>query len=144
MTTSDSIALLALVVALVSLVLTAFFNFRDRANLIAKSEFLPHWNDSPAHVRVTIVNSGRRSMILRLWAGADAKGEFVGTFMGTDGRGHRLGEYERHEFKLEKHELLSPTPDLDVEIQDIWFEDTLGSRYTVKGAKENLAKLWAS
>jgi len=56
----------------------------------------------------------------------------------------RLGEHERHEFKLEKHDLLVATPDYDVLIEDLWFEDTLGRRHIVAGAKANLAKLLAT
>jgi len=36
------------------------------------------------------------------------------------------------------------TPDEDVPINDLWFEDTLERRYPVSDSAANLAKLWAT
>lgn len=144
MTRAEIISVLALVVSIASFCSSVLLGLRDRGRLVTASKFLPHWEGNPAHVLVSVVNAGRRPVILRMWAGAASKKDWVGTCLGEQGSGMRLGEHERHEFKLEKHDLLVATPDYDVLIEDLWFEDTLGRRHIVAGAKANLAKLLAT
>jgi len=144
MTRAEFIAALALVVSALSFGVSVFSSWRDRARLVTSSRFIAWWDDNDAHVNVFVVNTGRRPLILRMWVGAESKDNWVGTYLGTEKSGLRLGEHERHEFKLKKQDLLEFTPDGDVSIQDLWFEDTLGRRHLVKGARENLAKLRAS
>lgn len=144
MSRAEIISVLALLISAASLGTSIFSSLRDRARLVTSSQFQPAWDEDSAHVAVSVVNAGRRPVILRMWVGAESKDNWVGTYLGEEKVGLRLGEHERHEFKLEKHNLLEITPDGDVSIQDLWFEDTLGRRHIVVGAKENLAKLRAA
>ena len=83
-------------------------------------------------------------MILRMWAGANKDGNYVGTFLGKGKAGLRLAEHERHDFTIFKEDLIGITPENDVHFDDLWFEDTLGRRHFVKNAKANIQSLRAS
>ena len=141
MNRAEIISAIALFVSILSLLASVLFNLRDRAHVIATCRFMPWWEENSAHVSVTVVNAGRRPIILRMWAGAESKEKWVGTSLGERGTGLRLAEHETYEFSIQKHELIAVTPDEDVSIQDLWFEDTLGRRHPVKDAKANLARL---
>jgi hypothetical protein len=143
MNLSDIISAVALVVAVASLALSAFTLLQDRACLVTKSQHFPHREGYPARMSVSVVNAGRRPVILRMWGSHDADGHWAGTLLGKDAKGLRLAENERHEFVLLKEDLLQVTPDEDVELCDIWFEDTVGRRYVVKEAKKNIVRLRA-
>ena len=79
-----------------------------------------------------------------MWAGAETKEKWVGTYIGESKVGLRLGEHEHYEMKLEKGDLFCHTPDEVVEVHNLWFEDSLGRKHMVKDATRNLAKLWAT
>ena len=107
---------------------------RDRANIKTSSKFYPASEFSGASFDFTVINAGRRPIILRMRGGVDKDGDWVGTYLGKDQAGLRLGEHERFE----------PTPYNVVTLVDLWVEDTLGRRYTIKDAKKNLASLLKS
>ena len=138
---SDVIASLALFVSVLSAGVTFYFHFRDRPNLILKSKFTSGYDPGAEHIVISIVNAGRRPAFLGMWAGDDDAGLWVGTYLGEGRNGLRLGENEHCEFSLPKYELWASTPDSEVTFMDIWVEDSLGKRYRVKDAKENIARL---
>ena len=140
MATSDVIASLALVVSVLSAGVTFYFHFRDRPDLILKSTFTSGYDPGTERIVISIVNAGRRPAILRMWAGEDAAGHWVGSYLGEGKAGLRLGENEHFDFSLPKHELWASTPDAEIEFLDIWVEDSLGKRHRVKDAKANIAK----
>jgi len=141
MNSTEIISCIALFISFVSLGLSAFFGLRDRARIITKSVFIPNDYSGQAYITISVVNAGRRPIILRMWGGAGADNDWVGTFLGDKDNGLRLAEHERHEFVLHESDLTQQMPDFSIEIKDVWFEDTLGRRYTVKDAKKNIAKL---
>jgi hypothetical protein len=141
MATSDVIASLALVVSVLSAAVTFYFHFRDRPDLILKSQFVSSYDPGTERIAISIVNAGRRPAILRMWAGEDTAGHWVGSYLGEGKAGLRLGENEHFEFSLPKQELQASTPDSEVEFIDIWVEDSLGKRHQVKDAKANIARL---
>jgi len=53
----------------------------------------------------------------------------------------RLAENEKYEITIRAGDSNTMSPDGEIAV-DFWFEDTLGRRYKVKNAKENLKKLW--
>ncbi len=141
MVTSDIIASLALVVSVLSAGVTFYFHFRDRPELLLKSTFTSGYDPGTERIVISIVNAGRRPAILRMWAGVDAAGHWVGSYFGGERAGLRLGESEHFEFSLSKHELWASTPDAEVKFLDIWVEDSLGKRHQVKDSKINIARL---
>lgn len=143
MARAEIISLLALLVAATSLFFSVYFNLRDRARLIAKSQFiLAHPDYGPARILVTVVNAGRRPVILRMWGGSDEKGEWVGESLGKDHAGLRLSEHEQHELSLEKNDLYAQLPDGEVLYRELWVEDSLGQRHSVRDSKRNVELLW--
>jgi hypothetical protein len=133
---------IAIVISVGSLLVSGFNYFRDRAVLKATSRFIEPPEDNP-YVYVRIVNKGRRPIILRMWGGTDGK-EWSGRFFDKAKEGLRLAEHEMHDFTIDRDGLYNPTPDADIVYSDLWVEDTLGRRHKIKGAKANVAKLWAS
>ena len=144
MTWSETTSLVALIVSISSLGFSLYFNFRDRGQIHASSKFYPSSSYGPQSLTVTIVNTGRRPVILRMWGGADSSGKWVGHFFNGDKSGLRLGEHERHDFVVEKNDAYSVTPVDEIFCEDLWVEDTLGRRIAIKDAKANLARLWKS
>lgn len=138
------ISFVALIVSLVSLGLSAYFGLRDRASLRTGSSFTEGWEGASPSVVATIVNAGRRPVVIRMWAGAESEKNWVGTYMGVEERGLRMAEHERYDLRLSKEDLYATTPEDDFWIADLWFEDTLGRRHKVKDAKANIAKLRSS
>jgi hypothetical protein len=53
-----------------------------------------------------------------MWGGTGAKGEWVGTSLGEDGSGLRLGEHERFELSLDTNDLVFVDPEDDETIKD--------------------------
>ena len=116
---------------------------RDRGRLRASSHFAPASEyGGPACVTVTIVNAGRRPLILRMWGGTDTSGNWVGTFLGKGDAGPRLGEYEMHKLTLERDDAIAFTPDDGaVAFEDLWIEDSLGRRHRIRDARATLKQL---
>jgi hypothetical protein len=141
---SDTIALIALVVSILSLGFSVYFNFLDRARVVTTCKFYPEWEYNSAHVAISIVNAGRRAIILRMMVKADDRGEWAGTFLKKSDGGLRLGEHERHDVTLTHEDLLEQTPDDAIVVTDFWFEDTLGRRHRPKGIRQCLDQLRAS
>jgi hypothetical protein len=142
-TRPEFISVLALFVSITSLVVSVFFNLRDRARLVIGSKFFaanPEYG--PARIEVVIVNSGRRPVVLRMWGGSDANGEWVGEFLGEEHAGLRLSEYERHDIKLYKDGLFASVPHGEVLYRELWVEDSVGRRYNVKDSRRNVEFLW--
>ena len=141
---SEIISVLALLLSVVSIGFSVYFNFRDRANIKTTSKFYPESDSGPASVHFTVVNAGRRPIILRMGGAVDKNGQWIGTCLGKDESGLRLGEHERFDRDMEKIDLVEQTPEGVITKADLWVEDTLGRRYPIRDAKKNLALLLKS
>ena len=146
MSFAEIISLVALIISLASLAATLYFNLRDRASVVAKSTYYPGYEGGIPSVAIHIVNSGRRPIVMYQWVGAGKAHEWVGTYLNQKDKnsGYRLAEHERYELSIRRDDLVALTPDEDFIIENIWFEDTLGRRYFVEGARENIIKLAGS
>ena len=85
------------------------------------------------------VNHGRRTVILATFGRDFPSGAWYSTQL--EKAGIRIGENEDYSItiRIGDHYILSPEGEDAI---DLWFEDTLGRRYKVKNAKDNLRKLW--
>ena len=144
MTRSEIVSVLALFLSVISLGFSIYVNLRDRANIKTTSQFYPASESGPAAVHFSVVNAGRRPIILRMRGGVDKSGGWIGTFLGKDQSGLRLGEHERLDHTMKKQDIFEQTPDDLMTLADLWVEDTLGRRYPIKDAKKNLAALLKS
>jgi hypothetical protein len=141
MARAEVISIVALLVSIASLGFSVFFNFRDRARLRTKSTFYPDNQYRSAHISFSVVNAGRRPIVLRMWGGIGTDGEWAGTALGKERSGLRLAEHECFDLSLEKDDLAESTPEDVIEFQDLWVEDSLGRRHAIKDAKPNIQKL---
>lgn len=141
---SDVLSSFALVVSLGSLSVSAYVAFRDRPRLKVASQFFRASEYGPDRIVLTLINRGRRPIILRLLGGTTKVGKWSAMFLGEDKGGLRLGDYERHEHTIEKED----TVNFDLEgdnilFESLWVEDSLGNRYHVPNSEEHVGELWS-
>lgn len=143
-TLSDVLSITAVLIALASFGVSAHTAFHDRARLRIKSVFVPASEYGPDRIVVTMVNVGRRPVILRLIGGSDAAGHWGGTYLEYDKGGLRLAERERHEKILAKEDTVQFNPDGDDLIyEELWIEDSLGNRHPIPASRDLIKWLWA-
>ncbi|WP_175852465.1 hypothetical protein [Burkholderia cepacia] len=134
----------AFAVSLTSLCLSGHVAFRDRARLNVSSKFIPASDYGPDRIVVTMVNTGRRPVILRLIGGADAAGKWSAEYLGREDGGLRLGEHERYEHTFNKDDTVKFHPEDDgLFLKTLWVEDSLGVRHKVPRASEYIERLWS-
>ena len=144
MQASIVISIFALCVSIASFGI-AFANFRrDRGHVKAECSFTAGYDGQDPHLRASAVNAGRRPVVLRMWGGTDKAGVWAGSMLRYEEGGHRLGEHERLDFAITAQDVLQFVPEGDdVLYADLWFEDTLGRRHPMNGAKAALRELLA-
>lgn len=127
--------------AFITSILSLYFHFQDRALLKIISKFMPGSEYGPAHIAVSIVNAGKRPLIVRMWGGNGENGKWIGQFLGEKRQGLRLGEKERHDMALKKDDMFVISPGVEIIFNELWIEDSLGKRYAVPNSKEFVSKL---
>lgn|SRR5690349_12700693 len=142
MANSEPIAVTALAISVTSLSLSAYVALRDRGRLRTKSTFYAANEHRPALIRVEAVNVGRRPVLLRLFGGYYKNGSWSGTYIGNSTTGHRLAENEIFSEDIDDVHHMLFDHESGTNIVDLWFEDTLGRRYRVKGAKKHLQQFF--
>lgn len=142
MQTSDVLAIVALIISVASLLLSFYATYQDRPRLKVTSNFIEASEWGPARIHVTMINAGRRPVILRLLGGADSSGDWSGSFLEHDKGGVRLGEHERHEADIEKDDTYFTTPvGEDLLFESMWVEDSLGNRHAIPNSASYIKKL---
>jgi hypothetical protein len=121
------VAALALIVSTISLCVSFSSFLRDRARRRVKSVFHEPSEYGNGCIHLTIMNAGRRPIILRL-LGDEGGDNWVGTFFGDHERGLRLGKHERHELNIRSEDLVQTTAYDEITVTTIWIEDSLGRR----------------
>ena len=130
----------AIIIACISLAWSIYLGYRDRGNIKATSKIYYSGPDSKYfHLQVKAVNCGRRPVILSMFGKDYSDGSWGGSYI--EEKEGRLAENEKYEITIRAGDSHTMSPDGE-EAVDFWFEDTLGRRYKVKNAKENLKKLW--
>jgi hypothetical protein len=138
------LAVAALLISIGSLGLSAHVAFRDRGRLRITSQFFAANEYGPSHIVTTMVNVGRRPIILRMIGGLAGKSTWSGTYVDHATGGKRLGENERYDHTFSKEDIVSFHPDgEDVVFEELWVEDSLGVRHPIPKSREHIKKLWA-
>jgi len=141
LTYANVLSTIALLVSLGSFMVAAYNAFRDRPRLKVTSTFYDASEWGPAHMSVAVVNKGRRPVILRLIGGNSSSGS-SGTYIEHDKGGLRLGEHERHEFKIDRDEAVHSGPDGPEDFYDrMWIEDSLGNQHSIPKSREYIARM---
>jgi hypothetical protein len=127
--------------AFITSILSLYLHFQDKPLLKIISKFVPGSEYGPAYVAVSIINAGKRPLIVRMWGGSDKNGEWIGQFIEKKREGFRLGEKERYDIALKKDDMFVSSPGVDIVFNELWIEDSLGKRYAVPNSKEYVSKL---
>lgn len=143
MTISDYISISALIVSIVSLMISWYFGFRDKAHIKTFAKFYPYRPDHDrARIEIKIVNSGRRPVILTMFGGDFKDKGWCGAYIGKEKKGIRLEEHEKYETTVYSEDLVCISPEEEYsEYINFWFENTLGQRYKVNNSEELIKKL---
>lgn len=136
-----AISLAALAVSTVSASFTGYVLFHDRPRIKTKSVFHSGWEGTEPSVSVSIVNVGRRPIVLRLWRAEDLQGNSAGTYL-KHPEGITLTERGRYDMRLRKTDLIVTTPGDDVLVRSLCFEDTTDRVLEIQDIRKNLARLW--
>ena len=141
------LSILAILISCISLIWSIYVGCRDSGNIKATSEIyyfdMTGYSEKPSveipYLKIKAVNCGRRPVILSMFGADYSNGSWGGSYIEKE-VGH-LAENEKYEKTFNAGDSDTMSPDGE-EAVDFWFEDTLGRRYKVKNAKENLKKLW--
>jgi hypothetical protein len=145
MVSSDKIAFSALMVSILSLGVSFYFQNKDRVKLKTSCKFFPaHPDYDHAHLKIKVVNCGRRPALLTLFGGDLKNGSWQGTSIGGKEKALRLGEHEFHEEEFYYEDIEAISPDSESEYTELWFEDSLGNRHVVKDSREGIKLLHES
>jgi hypothetical protein len=152
METSEIISIIALFVSIVSAGFSILFGSRDRARLRAVSKFFPATQDdegpiSPPLLLIEIANHGRRDVYLEYFYvghGREKGLSIAETTWESDIHGRcQLSEGDKYSHTFD--------PDCDgillnddgIAATHLYFQDSLGRRYKVKHAGQNIQKYLA-
>ncbi len=95
-------------------------------------------------MKVEVVNMGRRPVRLALFRGRYEGGGWSGRCLGDPDKGVLLTEGERFTENIEATDHMLLDRETGDAATDLWFEDTVGRRYAVRDARENLARLFGN
>ena len=142
MSRAEVISTLAFIVSLGAFGLSLFTVLRDRAKLVVRSKAWPANEYGDAGLRVTIVNAGRRPIVIRMLLGIPASGKWSGSYFGDQVNGITLAENSHHEVIWRRNDIFCGEHWEEI-AEDMAVEDSLGRRHPVQDAKENLKILLA-
>lgn len=141
---SDALSSFALVVSLGGLSISAYGTFRDTPRLKVTGRHIAASASGPNRIVLTLINRGRRPVILRLLGGTSKIGKWSAKFLERDQGGIRLGEHERYEHTIEKEDTVSFDLDNDdLLFECLWVEDSLGNRHQVPNSRKLINELWS-
>ena len=136
---------LAILISIVSLVISLRSSLLDRNIVEAESKFFlgRHRQHEPPSFSVSVINKGRRPVIIRLLGGTTNTGLSSGAFIECEKGGKRLAENERHDQRFGMEDLVYNDPEGEFgEYAELWIEDTLGRRFVVKNSRKHLEQYW--
>lgn len=141
---SDILSTVALIVSLGSLSVSAYVALRDRPRLKITSRYIAASEYSPNRIILTLINKGRRPVILRLLGGTSKDEKWTATFLEQEKGGLRLGEHERYDHTIEKEDtVIFHNDNDDLFFERLWVEDSIGNRHYVPNSRDHINKLWS-
>ncbi|MBA4719380.1 MAG: hypothetical protein HRO68_09910 [Nitrosopumilus sp.] len=129
-------------IALIISILGVYLRYQDKPTLKIISKYCPATiNLGNSYIALSIINTGKRPLVIRILGGNDKNGKWAGSFINDQKAGLRLDEKERYDIALYKDDMVEMTPDDDVIFVKLWVEDSLGKRYFVPDSKKHVSKL---
>ncbi len=141
------LAVTALGLGLINLGHTIYVARRDNEKLVTRSHLIkPYMRDGRKHSRGLIVkaaNKGRRPIILTSLSAVYDDGSEMGLALNNPD-GLTLNEKQHYSDTLDDMSWVIQNTDEDGvrSAENLFFEDTLGTKHYVKNAKKNLAAYW--
>jgi len=143
--TGDVLSIIAIVISVASFSVAFYSAFQDRPRLKIRSQYFDASEWGPSHFTITLVHKGRRPIILNLLGGADAAGNYGGTYFDHDKGGRRLGEHERYEQTVDYEGTIQLNPEGDdLLFSKMWVEDSLGNRHPIPNSESFIKRLRAA
>lgn len=143
LTVSEYLSVVAITISIASLGVSSYVALRDRARLKIASRFIPESEYGPSYIVAAMVNLGRRPVILRAIGGSEGD-KWACEYLDSSNGGKRLGEHERYEHKFDREATVNSNPDgEDMFYQELWVEDSLGTRHPIPDSREYIRRLWA-
>lgn len=143
MTFFEIISISALLISVASLAVSTYSSLRDRARLRIKTKYYSASEYGPDRIVVSMVNIGRRPIILRVIGGSDSFGKWGGDYLCLEKGGIRLAEHEHYEYTYTKDDTVLFNPDgNNLFYESLWVEDSLGVRHLVPNSKAYVKRLW--
>jgi hypothetical protein len=141
---TQTLSVTALIISIASFGTSSYVAFRDRARLKITSKFVGASEHGPDRIITTMVNVGRRPVILRLIGGSAGKITWSAEYIEHEAGGKRLGEHERYEHTFTKDDIVKFHPDNEVLVfETLWVEDSLGVRHLIPKSRQHIKELWA-
>ncbi|WP_414434317.1 hypothetical protein [Alloalcanivorax venustensis] len=138
----DIVSYAALAVSIFSVVTSFYFGLRDRVKVSTSCKYYPaHPEYDREHLKIRVVNRGRRVAVLTMFGGDTIDGRWQGEALGEKGAGLRLAENEFYDREFYREDVEAVAPDVESEFSRLWFEDSLGRRHIVKGSKGSISSL---
>ena len=134
----NSLPIIAIVISIISLTVSVYLAWRDRASLKTKSNVYKHEEtDEFSVIHVKAVNTGRRPIILRSLMGKYEEDDISGYQL--DNQGIKLEENEFYETRIGKFDgmmmYMGQHGEKTSGLIDLFFEDSKGKQYIIKDAK---------
>ena len=144
------ISITAALVSLTSLGFSIYFGLRDRAKLRTSCTLYHPNPDLPwpyPSLSVRVVNAGRRTIVLRNLGGFYGDGRRSSSeSLDHEKGGRRLGEHESFErtirYEADDYTILYLSSEEPEYLRELWVEDTLGQRTTIRNSREAIAGFW--
>ncbi len=142
MNTSDYLAILALIISVISLIISWYFGFRDRAHIKTFSELIYYHGSEIPNLKIKIINKGRRPIYLVTLGSELDDGSNKSNRLGNDNNGLKLGENEKYEIEKKNKDVTYVDPYGKLrELVNFWIEDSLGRKYIIKDSEKNIKYL---
>lgn len=140
---AEIVSTFALIIAFISLLITFDIRFQDRPRLKISARFILESDHGPNRVKISMVNLGRRPVIIKFLGGTTENGNPWREFIESDKGGLRLGENEAYEYTIEKNDTVITFFD-DVQFyESLWVQDSTGRRYYIPKSQELIRRLWS-
>lgn len=135
---SDILSIIAVTISAISLGISFYHLFQDRAYINVDSIFINRGSATGSFLIVNIKNSGRRPLIIRSWGLREKSNYWQSFSLGETNKGIEIGEKGFYEFRIEFSDVAQHI--IESELVNLWVEDSLNRRYKIKNAVKHVKK----
>jgi len=140
------IALAAIILGIANFVHTFYIGRRDKSKLMAKSLFIPNYDfiGEDYIIQIEAVNAGRRPIVLTGLVILYDNREKLSVLLEPNTPSITLAENQKFRIPTNHLDAILGKNPKGLRAIKLWFKDTLGRLYAVRGAEMNLFKYYES